>query len=58
MGGKECNISKDLTLAFLPKAGRCLANPSQRITKKYKTEIREIIDPILATIFQATNMSG
>lgn len=43
---------------LIKRAGRCLEKDSHKINNIKKTDIIEIIEPIIATIFQEVNMSG
>ena len=58
IGGNECIISKDVFIWVLQIAGRCLTIDSHKINKKNITDTIEIIEPILAMIFQNIKLSG
>ena len=53
-----CINSKDVFLELLLRAGRWDTIASQRIKRNNITEISEIIDPTLATIFHNWYESG
>ena len=51
-GGNLCISSKDVEREFLLSATRWDTKASHRIKRKYITDTIEIIEPILAKIFQ------
>lgn len=57
-GGKVCENSREAERDFTAKVGRCEVRASQRINKKNKTLIIEMIDPTLETKFHLVYMSG